>query len=445
MRVHTILLVSFVAMLGIGADSLADVLRTKDGRMLEGRVIKQDENVVIFEMIRFGSTVRLEFKPDEVASITEGPVPTNIVTPAEPAVPANVPPPSAEEPKGPPIIHYDGPTYYFAPMRGVVGEAVTASILERMLADAARRKPSVVVLYMDSPGGSVDEVAKLVNVIAAYKQRLRIVVWAKRAISAAAITSLAANEIYMHPTATFGAATAFRITPAGSAVAIEEKMQSVWRAQGRSAAEVGGHSPLLAEGMIDSSAGIYMHRVAGKPVLTSRPQFGSVIVKDPGKLLTLTGREAVASGLAQAVVEDLAELGKATGYAGWVECEGVGVPLAEWWEARREAGAKAWESHVKRLQLAMKEAVANDPSAFEDYRGSGDPQSVRLWNTRAHRCVDALKVAESELTKLARVVEEYPHLPVGRKEIEEHQAHIAGLRHRVDAARMRVPDAPKRR
>jgi membrane-bound ClpP family serine protease len=65
------------------------------------------------------------------------------------------------EPKPPPVVKHAGPTYYLAPLRGEVGTSMLAANLEKVLADAATRSPTVVVLQMDSPGGSVAEVGSL--------------------------------------------------------------------------------------------------------------------------------------------------------------------------------------------------------------------------------------------------------------------------------------------
>ncbi len=70
-----------------------------------------------------------------------------------------VPPP----PKAPPITFTSKPTYYVIPLKGDVGSTVAADVLTKSLADAAKRKPTVVILHVDSPGGRIDEVALLAD------------------------------------------------------------------------------------------------------------------------------------------------------------------------------------------------------------------------------------------------------------------------------------------
>ena len=347
--------------------------------------------------------------------------------------------PANNEPKPPPVVKHTGPTYYLVPLRGEVGTAMIASNLEKMLADAATRSPTVVVIQMDSPGGAIAEVDRLISVITKYKKQMRIVVWVHKAISAAAITSLCVDEIYIQKGAVFGAATAFRVTREGTAADIEEKMQSAWRAMGRSAAELGDHPSLLAEGMIDASTGIYMTKVGGKPSLAANASPGSVIVKKPGKLLALTASEAVDCGLARSMAGDIDELGKTMGFAGWKPCEGIGVPLADWWEARLETVNKEWKASMAKVDATLKSARLEDPSSFDDYQTRRGADAVRLWNARSTKCSELLRRAEVELRSMKKLTEEHPMLKTYKEATEQFASELAAIRARIEAGRIRIP------
>ena len=65
-----------------------------------------------------------------------------------------------------------GATYYVIPLRGEVGETVLASVLEKSLADAVLRKPTVVVLEINSPGGLVAEAESILKVLHHYNKRV---------------------------------------------------------------------------------------------------------------------------------------------------------------------------------------------------------------------------------------------------------------------------------
>ncbi len=215
-----------------------DILTTRDGRVFDGFVISRNGGKVVFEVRKYGATMRMQFDPADIASLRSAPVhvaprrsePEPDPQPVAPEAPSPAElPPLAE---APPIVHVSGPSYCVIPLYGQIGVDIVAGVLDQALADALKRKPSVIVLEMDSPGGLVREVEPLIGTIQKYRDA-RLVLVVHNAISAAAITGLSVREIYMTSNSIFGAATAFRVTPDGTPQDIEEKMRSVWRAVAR--------------------------------------------------------------------------------------------------------------------------------------------------------------------------------------------------------------------
>jgi membrane-bound serine protease (ClpP class) len=79
----------------------------------------------------------------------------------------------------------------------------------------------------------------------------------KRAISAGALISLAAEKIAMADGGTIGAATPVQIgQPGGPAQPVEEKTVSYMRKEFRSTAESRKRPPLIAEAMVDADVEI---------------------------------------------------------------------------------------------------------------------------------------------------------------------------------------------
>ena len=117
---------------------------------------------------------------------------------------------SNAEPAAPPVVKHAGPTYYLAPLRGQVGTSMIASNLEKMLADAATSladgggDPDGFAGRGDRGSRSAGQRHHQVQ------KQMRIVVWVHKAISAAAITSLCVDEIYVQKGAVFGAASVSR-------------------------------------------------------------------------------------------------------------------------------------------------------------------------------------------------------------------------------------------
>jgi len=398
------------ALLCFAAGARGDTLVTKDGKTFEGRVISRGSSIV-FEAHKYGSKITVTIPKTNVASLTEGPI--TAATHKVPVRPkkrilGNLPP----EPEAPPVAAYSGPTYYLIPLNGMVGRTFSADVLARSLADAAKRKPSAVVLHVDSPGGLMNEVEPLVRTIARYKRDLRIAVLVKRAISAAAITSLAANAIYVEPGSVIGAATAFRLTPAGTPAAVTEKIQSLWRAKARSFAAMGGHSPLLANAMIDASAQLYVIDRGGKKVILERPVRGCSVVTRSGRLLTMTAGEALACGLAAGQAADPGELGTLLGHAGWTECRGLARPLAEYRDKAIRTLTEDMTKLKKQYDANMTGAMDSAPwkGRYEYYSDTRKftRASWRRWNERSRKCVVFLTQAKGDLAKAAAIAEKFP-------------------------------------
>ena len=399
-------------LLCITAVARGDTLVTKDGKTFEGKVLSRGSSIV-FEAHKYGSKITVTIPKTNVASLTEGPIkPPSHKRPVRPTkrVLGNLPP----EPKVPPVKSYSGPTYYVIPLKGEVGKTFVADVLARSLADASNRKPTVVVLHVDSPGGIISEVEPLVAAIRKYKKGLRIVVLVKRAISAAAITSLAANEIYVQPSSIVGAATAFRLTPVGTAAAVTEKIQSVWRATARNSAAAGGHSPLLANAMIDASAMLYLIERGGKKTIIDRPVRGCSVVTRSGRLLTMTADEALACGLAAGKAEDLAELGKLLGHSGWTECEGLARPLAEYRTKALKVLIEDMTKLKNQYDVNMTGAMESAPwkGRYEYYSDTKKftRASWRRWNDRSRKCIVYLTQAKGDLAKAAAIAEKFPRI-----------------------------------
>jgi hypothetical protein len=54
--------------------SLGETLTMKDRRVYDGRIIRRGDSGVVFEVHKYGSTMRTEFPVREIASIREGPL-----------------------------------------------------------------------------------------------------------------------------------------------------------------------------------------------------------------------------------------------------------------------------------------------------------------------------------------------------------------------------------
>jgi len=452
---RTTALLAGLLLLAAALPAAADVLTTTDGKIYQGELVKKEGGKVHFRIIKYGAKMVKIFEAHEVASIEEKPLPGAEADPPDEAaedgdtdaadgdaddarhkaiekareaarqrarrrhqqrrwdLPIGHLPP---EPEAPPVVEHDGPTYYVIPLTGEVGRTVCARVLEASLADAAKRKPTAVVLAVDSPGGSVQEMSKICELLRSYKDKLRIVVLVKKALSAAAILSLNAEEIYVRPAGIIGAATAYKRTVFGLPEVLEEKMMSVVRATARAAAETGKHQSILAEAMIDPDIILhYAEDEQGNPVAAEGG--GDKMLVRAGRLLTVTGREAARCGLAAGhSVEDLADLGARLDQKGWTECKGLGQPLATYWSKVIDKFEKDLQKYQDAYVDAIRDAEASDPKRGQYWvkpDGSFTKESLRQWYKRSEACAKHLKRAYrilEDAAKMAGKLEEYQDL-----------------------------------
>lgn len=153
------------------------------------------------------------------------------------------------------------------------------------LEHAVHQKADYVIVDMDSYGGTVIDAKEIVQQILLFKKPI----WAyinSDAASAGAFISIACDSIYMSPGATIGAAT---VVNGGTTEAAPDKYQAYMRGMMRSTAEKKGRDPKIAEGMVDE-----------RIVIPG--------IKEAGRVITFTTREAIKNGYCEAQVESLEEI-----------------------------------------------------------------------------------------------------------------------------------------
>jgi len=167
----------------------------------------------------------------------------------------------------------EAPVVYIAPVEGIIDLGL-APFIQRVLNEAQNAGAAAVILDINTFGGRVD--AAVVIRDALLNARVRTVAFVnKRAISAGALISLAAERIVMAEGGTIGAATPVQMgQPGGAPQPVEEKTVSYVRKEFRATAEARKRPPLIAEAMVDADV-----------------EIKGLIEK--GKLLTLTTAEAL--------------------------------------------------------------------------------------------------------------------------------------------------------
>ncbi len=170
------------------------------------------------------------------------------------------------------------------PIKGTIDLGL-APFIERALSEAS--DASVVIFDVDTFGGRVDAAVKIRDRLLSAKVTTVAFV-NRRAISAGALISLAADYIVFTPGGSMGAATPVQMS-GGQAKPVAEKMVSYMRSEMRATAEAKGRNGDLAEAMVDADV-----EISG--------------VSKKGKLLTLTTDKAKETGLSNANADDLKDL-----------------------------------------------------------------------------------------------------------------------------------------
>jgi membrane-bound serine protease (ClpP class) len=209
---------------------------------------------------------------------------------------------------------------FVIPIQGTIDLGL-AYFVKRSLEEAEHKGFDAVILDVDTLGGRVDAALDIRDALEASPLPITAYV-NKRAISAGALICLATGRIAMAPGGAIGAATPISIGPLGEASQLSEKEVSYVSGEFRATAERNGHSPLLAEAMVDADTEVLAAVNGTATILAAdeverfRKEHAAAEIKTistKGKLLTMTSAEAKRVGLAHSTPESLDSLMKSLG------------------------------------------------------------------------------------------------------------------------------------
>lgn len=200
----------------------------------------------------------------------------------------------------------------------------TLALVQRGLRSARSAGHAALVVAIDTPGGAVDLMSQIARILRD-EDELLTVGWVRgNATSAGALVTLACERVYMRASATLGSATP--VVPGLQGIegipeegGVFEKVKSVVRAEFRAVAASRGRPPELAEAMVDADVEVRVVRVEGEERYMTGEEWDDAVARGErpdlvrtviprGKLLNVTGPEAVALQLADGLAEDMGEL-----------------------------------------------------------------------------------------------------------------------------------------
>jgi membrane-bound serine protease (ClpP class) len=177
------------------------------------------------------------------------------------------------------------------PVEGTVEKGLL-QFINRSIQKAEEDGADLIVFELNTPGGAVDAASEIAS---RFRGTLipTIAFVNSQALSAGAYLALYADEIYMTPSATMGAAAV--ITGDGNAA--DDKAQSYWLQEMENAADNNGRDPVYAKAMADKDIDL--------------PKVNAA----KGDLLTLGPKNALEVGYSEGTVSSLDELLETVGYA----------------------------------------------------------------------------------------------------------------------------------
>ncbi len=201
-----------------------------------------------------------------------------------------------------------------------IGETISPGAMKAMVECALERSPALIVLEIDSPGGSVQVMDNVIEqtVVLQVEKKMRVVAWPKQAGSAASILSLACKEIVVHPLTRMGAATMiygsgdkYGERVEGPKNALDQKLQSWSDASKRQILELTGRDATIQEAMQFPEKQLWYSKTSGFSNTVPPNNLGSEwmhLDNSIEKPMVLTSRQMMDINLARGSANDEVEL-----------------------------------------------------------------------------------------------------------------------------------------
>lgn len=267
-------------------------------------------------------------------AVAQDDAPATAPEPATATAPATMPEPFRFRPKPevpPPPLPEQVERAFVIPIKETFEPKLLDAVRRKVL-EARARGAQMIIFELDTPGGRGDVMLEITDLIRRELQAagIRTVAFVNPdAISAGAITALAADEIVMVPNARLGDAAPITMTGAPLGEVEREKAESYIRSEVRSSAEANGYPAALAEAMVSASLEVWLVRnlqTGEERFVTSEEWRGRVrvragvadaqdnpdaewdlvrVIVPKDRLLTMTTQQAVEYGFASRVVSGM--------------------------------------------------------------------------------------------------------------------------------------------
>lgn len=226
----------------------------------------------------------------------------------------------------------------------------SAALLREM---PEERRPEIVVLRIDSGGGSTLELEDIIEAIQDdLKKDFRVVGWIQFAISGAAFTAMNCEELVFMSSGQMGGNVAFSTDASGNATAARGEFLDWMLEQGRRVARNGRIDPKVMWAMQKNDYTLSADIDESGRVTWYDTDQGEYIVSPHDKVLTLNALDAKKFGVAEGIADNRDELMRVLGIEEWVA---VGEEAAEYQDEYREA---VWTAEARTGELLRKMEIA---------------------------------------------------------------------------------------
>lgn len=316
-RALAIAAVALGTMFMSATDALADKLFLKDGRVIEGTVVREGDGFVFFrtkigtlqkeEMFTKDMILRVEKDDPKAAPKTD----KNIATQQEATKTEDKAKNTHTGAKRIAILNFGPPSDWQGSSGDMVGVQISVEGFRKAIPILEKAKAEVVVIRVNSGGGYLLELDRFHEVLEKeYKPRFTVVAWIESAISAAAMSPWVIEDMYFFPNGNIGGCTGW----SGDMKAVAGIGLEAVLYQMEVASRKGKRDPKIMRAMQIQEPLSYDIDENGN-VLWRQDELGQHVLNKAKRVYTMTASEAIASKFGKGIASNKEELAKAMGFS----------------------------------------------------------------------------------------------------------------------------------
>ncbi len=329
----------------------ADKVTLKDGRVVQGTITREGDEFV-YITVKIGSIEKQEFfTKDQVSKIERD----ADAKPRPDAVPGDKPAPADASPAVKSgvtrvaVLNFGPPSSWMGKCGDMVGLQVAAQAFHEAVPILQKAKVDVVIIRVNSGGGSVAEVFRFHDVfINEYKKNFRTVGWIESAISAAAMSPWVLEEYYFMPEGNMGACTAW----SGDLVAAKDVPLEMYLAKMEEASGKAGRDPKIMRAM-QIMEPLSATKDENGEVKWFQDTSGDRVLNPPQQVFTINSRDAAEFKFSRGTAATVEEVCKAMGLQEFEVVAEDATRYVDEFMKRSDSAEKQFQERLAKYQMAL--------------------------------------------------------------------------------------------